>query len=181
MKLIDLAHFRKVNDLTQDDLAEILHVSRGYISQVETGVNNLSDEKIDYLLNYNESSIIDGFVPCFDRLRYLAYRLFESEREHFFKVVKGISPKTEEYPYTLKPLLGVLPEETIAAIRHGRLSITDNVADTITQAFPRVNREWLIQGNGQMFSDNTEENLKSIKEELKEIKIMLTTILERIQ
>jgi transcriptional regulator with XRE-family HTH domain len=195
MKLIDLAFFRKNNDMTQEDLASILNVSRAYISQVENGSNNLSDDKIDSLLEFNEQWNTKGLVPCFDRLVELGNSLFDTDHDHYCEAVE-LNPY---YPKELfLPFKGVLPESTILLIRHGRYAISESIADTIVSVFPQVNKEWLTTGKGEMYVDPTKKNveetketlltlekrvseeLKLIKKEVADIKDMLKIILDKM-
>lgn len=48
--MIDLKEFRKVNGLSQKDVADYLGVSRSFIGQVEAGFSKLPTDKIDKLL-----------------------------------------------------------------------------------------------------------------------------------
>lgn len=48
--MIDLKAFRKSNHLRQDDVADYLNVTRGYISMVENGLSKLSEDKLLSLL-----------------------------------------------------------------------------------------------------------------------------------
>lgn len=49
--MIDLKSFRKVNNLTQSVLGEYLGVQKSYLSQVESGKNKLSKEKLSKLIH----------------------------------------------------------------------------------------------------------------------------------
>lgn len=60
MYKIDLKLFRKQNNLTQIDVAEILGCKQSFISQIETGYRQIPDEYISILLaldGYNMSAI----------------------------------------------------------------------------------------------------------------------------
>ncbi|OJV23455.1 MAG: hypothetical protein BGO30_09215 [Bacteroidetes bacterium 41-46] len=60
MYKIDLKLFRKQNNLTQIDMAEILGCKQSFISQIETGYRQIPDEYISILLaldGYNMSAI----------------------------------------------------------------------------------------------------------------------------
>lgn len=50
MKAIDLKAFRKINSITQVDLANYLGVGQGFISQIEKGQRPLPKENISRLL-----------------------------------------------------------------------------------------------------------------------------------
>lgn len=49
--MFDLKQFRRVNGITQAELAKYLEVSEPFISQVESGKNKLPKDKLDRLLN----------------------------------------------------------------------------------------------------------------------------------
>ena len=181
MKLINLVAFRKNNNLTQDELARILNVTRAFISQVENGTNNLSDEKIDELffgpLDLNEGVLLEnaGLVPCYDRLRFLQGKLYDTNINEFLNKLH-----TDRVDFAL-PFLGLLTENTILQIRHGRSAITDAVADTIVSAFPQVNKEWLTTGKGDMYVDPTKKNVEETKENLQSMNMQLSEKLDSIE
>lgn len=63
MYKIDLKLFRKQNNLTQIDVAEILGCKQSFISQIETGYRQIPDEYISILLaldGYNMSAITEN-------------------------------------------------------------------------------------------------------------------------
>lgn len=154
MKLIDLALWRKQNGLAQKDVADMLHVTRAYISQVETGTNSISDSRIDYLLFENDELFPCPYVlvPCFDRLMSLNIELKGKYELEYFSLVE-----TKDYKL---PLLGILSEDVILNIRHGRIPITEAIADIIIRTFPLVNKEWLTTGKGNIFIDDTLDKLQ---------------------
>jgi len=49
--MIDLKGFRKVNGLTQADVARYLSVSAPFITRVESGANKLPEDKLQKLMN----------------------------------------------------------------------------------------------------------------------------------
>ena len=171
MKLLDLARFRKDNGFTQDDLARILNITRAYISRIETGRANLSDKKIDDLVLHPEDWETSGLVPCFSRLMTLAYFLHENDSSFYYKLQKPPSLDDDLW-YNIYcndlPFYGILREETILAIRHGKSEITDGIADAIVSAFPQVNRNWLLTGEGTMLKDETRQSVDNLKESLEE-------------
>ena len=54
---VDLEQFLKKNNLTQSELAEILGVSQGYLSQVNQGKSKLSKKNIRYLMECGKYDI----------------------------------------------------------------------------------------------------------------------------
>lgn len=58
--MIDLKAFRKANDLTQQDLAKILGVSRSFVAQVESGHSKMPDVYVDTLIKseYDTSLLV---------------------------------------------------------------------------------------------------------------------------
>jgi len=122
---VELPLFRKMNNLSQDDMARILNVSRAYVSLVESGRSKLSREKIKIIV---ESDYLDiGFIPAFDRIRKV-----EDYLQISFK---------EKNPY-------VSPQE-YELIKWGDLPINENIANAISSKYP-INYGWLISGEGEM-------------------------------
>lgn len=52
-KNVNVKGFRKMNGLTQEALGEFLGCSKGFISQVESGMYPLPDDKLEALLDNN--------------------------------------------------------------------------------------------------------------------------------
>lgn len=52
--MVDLKEFRQVNGLKQKDLAEVLGVSRSFISLIESGFSKLPDKYLQTLLTLKE-------------------------------------------------------------------------------------------------------------------------------
>jgi len=48
--MIDLKHFRRVNDLTQDELGEFLEMKKSFISKIENGKEKLPSAKFQKLM-----------------------------------------------------------------------------------------------------------------------------------
>ena len=59
---VNLKLFRKRNSLTQDDLAEFLGTTKGFISQVENGRSKLAQDKIRMLLENGKGWNLEGLV-----------------------------------------------------------------------------------------------------------------------
>lgn len=120
-----LADFRRNNGLLQQDIADYLNVSRGYVSLVENGTSKLSKNKIDKLYESRELKHWDtsSLIPAFYRLNALAKKI------------------------TLDDIPG------IERVKYGETGITDVMADYIMAKVPEVNKEWLIDGKGMMFWD----------------------------
>jgi transcriptional regulator with XRE-family HTH domain len=57
---VNLKLFRKRNSLTQEDLAEFLGATKGFISQVENGRSRLSEEKLRLILENRKGWNLDG-------------------------------------------------------------------------------------------------------------------------
>ena len=54
---LNLRLFRKANKLTQDAVADYLGVTKGFISQVETGKSSLPEDKLQKLLDNPQWSL----------------------------------------------------------------------------------------------------------------------------
>ena len=171
-KLIDLTGFRKRNKLTQGDLASILNVSRAYIAQVEGGRTRLACDRIDHLLSKGDTYDTLALIPCFDRLQALALALYKKDKDDYLSKVARSIPMEENNT----PFFGILGENEIELIRHGREPITDIIADRIIHAFPQVRKAWLTTGEGEMF-DGTEQRLLAIERKQDEILDLLKEIL----
>lgn len=145
-----MALWRKLNNISQKEIATALNVSRSYVSQVETGTNNLSDEKIDFLMFEYGKNLQNPYtlVPNFEKLITLQQYLNN----------KG---KIENTTSIIMPLSEILDEYTIKNIRHGKIPITDTVANNIKKHYPLVNKEWLMYGKGEIFVDNSIEELRA--------------------
>lgn len=65
--MIDLKTFRRSNKMRQQELADYLSVTRGYISLVETGASKLSEDKLALLLKnpfgWDTSMLINDSAP----------------------------------------------------------------------------------------------------------------------
>lgn len=89
---------RKINDLTQDQLAEKLNVSIGYVSQVERGITKISIDllsEISEILNCDLGELITGTAKqSADYLEddiMIEYRkLSEKERNLVYEFIKWI-------------------------------------------------------------------------------------------
>ena len=58
METIDLKAFRKINKLTQIDIANYLGVSRPFVCRIESGQNKLPEDKLIKLINNDQGWII---------------------------------------------------------------------------------------------------------------------------
>lgn len=156
--LVKLALFRRKNGLFQQEIADYLNVSRGYISLVEKGASKLSDEKIDQLLlspirqNWDTRDLVPAYTRLNDALVYISGKLNANTK-----------PGEPLRRYTIKPEL----EEKI---KHGKIGISVALADDIVAHHPELNREWLITGFGEMLnadvppSDSPSSEIAELKE-----------------
>lgn len=190
METVNLKAFRIKNNLSQQDIATLLEVSRPFISNVENGNNKLTEEKIDKLLLISASQHWDAsdLVPAYTRLCFVAQNL--------------PTPSTIQYDGT-NPF--GLDKRSIILIRHGRIGIDSLTAAAVKKIDPSVNIKWLISGDGHSFlddniGDHTEvdvlqdgctapksdkelllETVQSMKEELAETRTILLQILNEMR
>lgn len=131
-----LSDFRRKNGLLQQDIADYLSVSRGYVSLVEKGASKLSRKNIDKI--YDSRDIrkwdISCFIPAYSRIceliRYDAVRNVDAEPRLTLEKIPGID-----------------------RVRYGEAGITDFIAEYVKDKVPDVNLEWLSTGKGKMFAD----------------------------
>lgn len=161
--------FRKKNSLLQQEVADFLGTSRGYISMVEQGDSKLSTNKIEKLY---ESAIeknwdISDLVPAYSRLEqvfnYISNKAF------------GVQASWEVKEELDKVLPALLSPAIIQKIRHGEIGLTGAVADAIIKQYPEINRQWLLDGTGEMLlapSDGPSE-LEKLREEVRLLRASL--------
>lgn len=165
--LLQLKSFRKWNDLSQDQVAEFLKVSRPFISNVEKGLNKLADDKIDAILfdsgRYGWDS--SPLVPAYERLLVVADKITDNP---------GLG-RDGSNPFGLKP-------RTVRDIRHAKQGITETIADSICKCCPEIDRNFLLQGSAdaprtEPKHDTELTNIMSgILSELTQIRVLLTDI-----
>ena len=136
---VHLTAFRQRNRILQKDLADYLGVSRSYISLVESGRSNLSDENIDKIFDNPYHWNTDDLVPAYTRLcRVLDYLNGERNEQ---RAAEGLGPAF----FTFLP-----NDESELAIKHGYCDIPERVADQWCSEAPELSREWLLYGEGEM-------------------------------
>ena len=160
--LIDLTAFRQANGLLQQDVAEYLGVSRGYVSMVEKGASKLSHSNLDKLFEAKASKQWDlsDLVPAYTR--YISLSNYLNIERNKRREAEGLFPAY---------FVGV-DEDTEAKIRYGEIGLSEK-ADFIKmwcEQAPEINIEWVTSGKGSM--------LKSIEphEEPTKIDILLQEI-----
>ena len=67
MSYIDLTAYRKENGLTQKDLAKLIGTSATYISNIENGRSNISQDKLQTLLSL-EGYDTNSLLPAYHRI-----------------------------------------------------------------------------------------------------------------
>lgn len=155
--LIDIAGYRKNKRLKQSQLALYLDASASYVSLVETGNSKLSTRCLKYFWDYRG---IDhsGLVPSYDRLLQLALALGEL---HLYNTAFILEDKFsgDDVNY-FEPFEDYFSREAILSIKFGQAGITDEMAEKLRSTFTRkINKDWLINGSGDMFIDDTPERI----------------------
>lgn len=105
-EIVDLKGFRSANNLSQQDVADFLGVSRSFVGQVESGFSKLPKDKIDKLGANNRGwdvslLLVDGtHLGDGDRAAEIESRLLKSfkadEREMYKKYIELLSIRVEE-------------------------------------------------------------------------------------
>lgn len=165
-KLIDLAAFRKLKGLKQSDIAKLIGTSPSFISLVETGNAKLPDGKIDIIINHFG---VCGLIPCYDRLVNLEEKLI---KDNYLKL-QSQSKKT-------LPFEKELSNSIIEGIKHGRIAITNDIADTIITKYPIVNKNWLITGEGAIFNDEIKMSLLNVEKSISNLAKLIKTLNDKI-
>ena len=153
MKYIDLKTFRQNNNLSQEELAKFMNITRAYICRVETGRANLSRTKVKFLLDHASDY---SFVPHYNRLMILQNRLNTNK------------------------VLTLFPDVLIEQVKFGEIRITEQMADVICSNFPTVKKEWLLTGNGDMTREDYANDIKEIKTRLDNIQTTLDKFLKYV-
>lgn len=159
---VDLEAFRKKNALKQQDVADFLGTSRGYISMVENGDSKLSAANLDKLF---EGAIannwdVSDLVPDYSRLQSVLSYLLEKEVNGLTKV-SGDNFFSEAFKQKLK---------------HGEIGFNETVSDQLLKYFPEISRQWLLDGSGQMLltPDNSPSELEQLREEVRLLRVRLS-------
>lgn len=104
--MTDLKAFRKSNDLTQQDLADILGVSRSFVAQVESGHSKLPEVYIDLLkrneydttMLYIEDCTAESIAALQTKIGVLTAQLEEAraERDRCWELIKKLTNGQEK-------------------------------------------------------------------------------------
>ena len=167
---LDLAAFRKANGINQAELADILGVSRSFISLIETGANKLPHDKF-VLLNRvacDREWSTDELHPHLTRLKQLD------------KALVGRGVRRGKYPLDFSA-------STYLSFSQGRKGIDEELADAIvndpkyTSRYININKEWLLTGKGEMFLPETVEQLSKKLAELMERFVQIEERLDNLE
>ncbi len=161
--------FRKKNALLQQDVADFLGTSRGYISMVEKGDSKLSTAKIDMLFEGAQQNNwdISDLVPAYSRL------------ERVFSYISNMTygnPVSREAPKGLEQVLpAIISPAIVQKIKYGEIGITDAIAEAIVKHYPEINRQWLVDGTGEMLlsPNNEPTELEKLREEVQLLRASL--------
>ena len=163
---VDLEAFRKKNALKQQDIADFLGTSRGYISMVENGDRKLSAANLDKLF---EGAIannwdVSDLVPDYSRLQSVLSYLLEKEVNGLTKV-SGDNFFSEAFKQKLK---------------HGEIGFNETVSDQLLKYFPEISRQWLLDGSGEMLLAPNQEpsELDKLREEVRLLRVSLNAYQE---
>lgn len=142
---IQLAAFRHDNNISQDELGALLGTSRGFISMIESGKSKLPDDKIELLYDSGHEKFwnMDSLAPAYGRIMALNNFL----NENYLPTNNLCSEITdgEDGSVIAKPLL---TSEILRDLKYGHTTITEPIANAIVKKWSRVNKVWLLSGEG---------------------------------
>lgn len=147
-EFVNLSAFRKDNKLTQYDIADYLSTSRGFISMVESGRSQLSEDKVRKLLNSGDDMnwTTDSLIPHLRRIQVLSEYLSCQLKD--FTLIGNT--ENSDSPFCLS-------YTEYESISLGHSPITEAIADRITYLYPQINREWLLNGKGPMIKQSSDQ------------------------
>mgnify|MGYP004428195563 CR=1 FL=1 len=153
--LFDLKRFRIEKKISQKQLADKLGVGQSFISQIENGKNPIPDLLLSKLKDiyaldikdYQADSSLGGCIPV-----SAGGRLEKIIKEHY-----KMSPYAFSQKYNDRG--GVKTSQVI----RGRNGLSSRLLNLIIQAYPEINRVWLLTGEGPML--NTEPKISSSDKE----------------
>lgn len=171
-QLIDLYSFRRINQISQGELAEFLCVTRGFISLIENGKAKLPEDKLSKLRNEGVKEKgwdVNDLVPAASRLTALIQAAQSKAKENGEEIL------------IRSEILGI-PEYTIKKIMNGQVAITPAQADQIAEKFPDLNKDWLMTGEGDMFHVSADKipNNTILLKEIRELKEMISDLNKRV-
>ena len=156
---IDVRAFRRVNNITQNELAEFLGVSRGFISLIENGKAKLPDDKKMLIMKKGKMEMgwdVNDLIPAYKRLLILTdllrSRLIEEGEE------------ADEEIY-LSSMIG-LSSDAFMKILEGRGTFTRTDAEQIQSKIPDININWLMTGEGEVFIKEKSSNMSKLQKEI---------------
>ena len=105
--MIDLKTFRKVNKLKQNDVADYLGVSFGFISQIERGERKLSAAIVERLTNNDRGWVVpDGAMVAEPQAPY------GTSAQNWPSIVADLSAKIGEQNSQIDRLLSIVEQLT---------------------------------------------------------------------
>lgn len=171
-----LEQFRKRNALRQQDIADFLGTSRGYISMVEKGDSKLSSKNIDKLLAAMDSNQwdVDDLVPAYSRMKlFLEYAVekMSDKKGHSISDTELFS----ELPY-------VVPFYVEHKMKYGEIGINDALASAIVKNYPEINKQWLTDGIGKMIKDTPGQptEVELLREEINQLRAEINCYKEQL-
>ncbi len=164
-----LDSFRKKNALLQQDVADFLGTSRGYISKVEKGNSKLSPSKIDMLLEGAQKNNWDvsDLVPAYSRL--------EQVYDYIISKTLGTSIGKGAPKDLDRVIVQILSPAIVNKIKYGEIGLNGAVAEAILRQYPEIDKQWLLDGTGEMLlapSDGPSE-LEKLREEVRLLRASL--------
>lgn len=147
-----LEAFRKKNKITQQDLADFLGVSRGFVSLVESGKSKLPEDKIDMIMRegrLDQKWDVSTLNPLYYRLYELAED-FSNRQDPRPQIVFDWETGQSLFPITPLAMLD---------IKHGKEGFSYELMHKVRFVTPYVNYHWLKFGAGSMYIPYDKENV----------------------
>ena len=170
--LINLTAFRQANGLLQQDVANYLGVSRGFISMVEKGTTKLSRKNLDKLFDGREVKNwdISDLVPAWTRINKVMDYLNGERYQR--RIERGETAQ----------LFGFDPE-LWDKIQYGEIGLSESYLfiQIWCEEAPEISKEWLLTGVGEMLSAKEGEAhektpIEILSEEIRELKDRITSL-----
>lgn len=75
-----------------------------------------------------------------------------TKEDRFFQIVNYLMENRKIYNQSDLANLLCIDKSYITNIKNGKKPVTDTIADKLVETFPETNREWLMDGKGQMLN-----------------------------
>lgn len=178
---IDLQTFRRVNNITQGELADFLGVTRGFISLIENGKAKLPDDKQRLIMTKGKEEMgwdVEELIPAYKRILIL----MDLQRSRL--KAEGVDDEVELNNYSI---IGI-PGEACMRILEGKGTFTQTIAEQVKSKIPDINIKWLLTGEGDIlvkdkpgYASKLQQDIKKLYTEIRSMKNELMQVKEMLQ